>query len=205
MEVETSDEATRSNKKPNTTNQTRAAILVFLSQHHKNGRLCNGAAAEAELKFGVSNTTVRRIWTRGREGVLDPSKSVDVSSRKKGRCGRKSKWADKISHVSQIPLHDRQTLDRFSYVVGIPKTSLWRLLKNGHLKRHTSSLKPLLTDSNKEERVKFCLSFVQDNNLFDDMYSYVHIDEKWFYITRINQKFYLLPDEAVGEGYGAEV
>ena len=53
----------------------------------------------------------------------------------------------------------------------------------------------MLTEKNEMERLNFCLSFIGNDGFFDDMYSYVHIDEKWFYITRINQKYYLLPDE----------
>lgn len=31
--------------------------------------------------------------------------------------------------------------------------------------------------------------------MFDPMYNYVHINEKWFYITRQQVRFYLLPEE----------
>ncbi len=34
------------------------------------------------------------------------------------------------------------------------------------------------------------------NPKFIDMFDYVHIDEKWFYLTKGLEKYYLLPDEA---------
>ena len=30
---------------------------------------------------------------------------------------------------------------------------------------------------------------------FDNMYDYVHIDEKWFYMTKINTNYYFVPGE----------
>ncbi|KAH7836835.1 hypothetical protein Vadar_006228 [Vaccinium darrowii] len=31
--------------------------------------------------------------------------------------------------------------------------------------------------------------------IFKDMYNYVHVDEKWFFLSRESEKFYLLPEE----------
>lgn len=44
--------------------------------------------------------------------------------------------------------------------------------------------------------MEYCLSFLKDNGQFQDMFDYIHIDEKWFYIAKIKQKFYLLPEES---------
>jgi hypothetical protein len=137
MEAQIATEENRNKKKPNTTNETRVATLAFLSQPQKDGRLCHGATQEAMVNFGVSGETIRRIWRLGREGVMNPTKSLDVSSKKKGKCGRKRKWdEEKLKEVKNIPLYDRQTLDRFAFCIGIPKTFLWRLLKDGQLKRY---------------------------------------------------------------------
>jgi hypothetical protein len=85
MEAQIATEGKRNKKKPNTTNETRVAILVFLSQRQKGGRLCHGKTQEAMVNFGVSGETIRRIWRLGREGVMNPTKSLDVSSKKKGK------------------------------------------------------------------------------------------------------------------------
>jgi hypothetical protein len=69
------------------------------------------------------------------------------------------------------------------------------LVKEGLSKRVTNSLKPLLTAENMLARVDFCLICIKSSGYYDDMFNYVHIDEKWFYITHINQKYYLLPDK----------
>lgn len=124
-------------------------------------------------------------------------KILDVSS-KKINSGRKRKY-DKLAleNIKAIDLHKRQTLRGLSCNINIPLTSCWRLLKQGFMKRHTSSLKPLLTDANKAKRINFFQTFIWTTGLFKDMLNYIHIDEKWFHLTQINQRLYLLPDEKV--------
>ena len=80
------------------------------------------------------------------------------------------------------------------------KTTLWRRLKEGRLKRHTNSIKSTLTDDNKLGRIRFCLSMLDELSVpeeptFKGMYNVIHIDEKWFYRTKGTQNYYLAPDE----------
>lgn len=60
-------------------------------------------------------------------------------------------------------------------------------MKAGNLGRHTSSIKLLLTDSNKVDRVRFAVSFVRTDTQgypFQLHYDAVHIDEKWLYLLK---------------------
>ena len=61
MEAQTMANVNRNKKKPNTTNETQTAILVFLSQQHKDGGLCHGATQEAVANFCVSGKTIQQI------------------------------------------------------------------------------------------------------------------------------------------------
>ena len=116
-------------------------------------------------KFGTSGQTICRIWKRGQNGVLNTDVSCDVSSRKKGICGQKKKWGtENLQAMATFPLHDQ-----LSVCVRSAKTSLWRLLQNGDIKRHNSSLKPLLNDANKRKRLEFPCSFVGEDDVFDAM------------------------------------
>ncbi|RHY92343.1 hypothetical protein DYB35_008992 [Aphanomyces astaci] len=69
--------------------------------------------------------------------------------------------------------------------------------RNRRLRCKSLYLRPLLTDANKEERVKFALSFVKRNQVFDDMHNVVHVDEMLFYLTRFKGKFYVYDDEVL--------
>jgi hypothetical protein len=54
---------------------------------------------------------------------------------------------------------------------------------------------PMLTDVNKMARLKFCLNKRGANGLYNSMYDRVHVDEKWFFLTRVTERYYLAPDE----------
>ena len=63
---------------------------------------------------------------------------------------------------------------------------------------HTSSLKPTLTDENKVSRMELALLFIDKNNTsqFKHMEDLIHIDEKWFYLTKDGQCFIIAVDKA---------
>ena len=88
-----------------------------------------------------------------------------------------------------------RNLRSLSNKTNIPKTKLWRLLQEGEVKRHSSTLKPLFTQKNQEERYKFCRRFVNDSFQFCDMMDHVHIDEKRFYVDTDKKTYYLTKGE----------
>ena len=63
---------------------------------------------------------------------------------------------------------------------------------------HTSSLKPTLTDENKVSRMELALLFIDKNDTskFKHMEDLIHIDKKWFYLTKDGQHFIIAVDEA---------
>lgn len=101
-----------------------------------------------------------------------------------------------MNNIRDIPFNRRSTIRSLSFSSDIPRSTLFRIFKEGtQLKRITSTVKPLLTEQNKLARIKFCLSKVKPNGFFEDMYDYVHIDEKWFYLTQSKRSYYVLLDE----------
>jgi hypothetical protein len=61
-------------------------------------------------------------------------------------------------------------------------------------------VKPALTKENKRNCLQFCLSMIDLVSLsntpqFFDIFNVIYIDEKWFYMTKIAQKYYLLSSE----------
>lgn len=95
-----------------------------------------------------------------------------------------------------MPLRQRTTFKDLADALGVKKSTLHNRFKEGYFRRHTNDLKFSLTDANKKARVKSCLSMLNAQSLsFKPMYNVVYIDEKWFYRTRRNQKYYLANDE----------
>lgn len=78
---------------------------------------------------------------------------------------------------------------------GIPKTTLHHWLREKAINRVSVHVKLILTQKNKLARMEWMLSHIQLDGLFDDMYQQIHIDEKWFFLMKHKQKYYLLPNE----------
>ncbi|KAF0685854.1 Aste57867_22306 [Aphanomyces stellatus] len=153
-------------------------------------------------RHNVTRQAISRIWKIGQETRASGG-CADVRSRKQGNCGRRPKYD--LSHVESIikavPPYARTTYRSLSSATGIPVASLWKLVTTKKLLRRTSRLKPMLTDSHKVQRLQFVHQFIksgrQGAHHWDDMLDRIHIDEKWFYVTKVNRKYYLWHDEAL--------
>ena len=80
--------------------------------------------------------------------------------------------------------------------IDIPLTILWWYWKLGDISKSTVHMKNALTLQHMRDRVEWCESFVGASGTYKDMYEYVHIDEKWFYLGQVKKYFYMLPEEA---------
>ena len=82
--------------------------------------------------------------------------------------------------------------------MGVALSTVQQMLLHRDVCRvHTSSLKPTLTEENKMSRMELALSFVDKKNpsKFENMEDLIHIDEKWFYLTKDGQRFIIAADE----------
>jgi hypothetical protein len=80
------------------------------------------------------------------------------------------------------------------------KKTLLKHMKEGKVRKHTSSIKPYLTNENKKARLQWCVDMLEHESLhgnlrFKSIFDHVSIDEKWFFLTRKSERYYLLPDE----------
>ncbi|XP_027169562.1 uncharacterized protein LOC113769299 [Coffea eugenioides] len=180
------------------TNQQRQAIFEALLQYSYGGQLERGLTKVIATQFKISTRTVQRIWERAKSSIINGG-SVDISRRFPKRAGRKRVEID-FSTIMEIPLRCRTNIRSLSTKMKVAKSTLHRRIKEGVIKAHSNALKPHLTDDNKLVRLKFCLSMLQQESLndapvFENMCNMVHIDEKWFYMTKESEKYYLHPEE----------
>lgn len=96
--------------------------------------------------------------------------------------------------IKNIPLKQRSTFQDLANALGVKKSTLYNRFEEGYFHCHTNDLKFSLTNQNKIARVKYCLSMMNGLS-FKTMYNIVYINEKWFYRTHKNQKYYLANDE----------
>ncbi|RQM20095.1 hypothetical protein B5M09_010883 [Aphanomyces astaci] len=112
------------------------------------------SAAKLSIRCQAGRATVRKIWR--------DFKSGSKASKKKGRVGPKPRHspAEVTEIVRSVPARDRSTMHDMASSTGISVSTLCRQLKSGTINRRSSRLKPLLTDTNKIERLAFCRDHV---------------------------------------------
>ncbi|XP_057537379.1 uncharacterized protein LOC130815059 [Amaranthus tricolor] len=113
---------------------------------------------------------------------------INVNSKKKGKMtGNKVPFDDtKFKEHEKVKKTSQAAIAR---VLGVSQSTVWRWKKQKYIRKHTNTIKPLVNDKNKLDKLIFCLiSCILDehtnNFTFNDMSNVVHIDEKLFYITR---------------------
>ncbi|KAF4034092.1 hypothetical protein GN244_ATG13975 [Phytophthora infestans] len=195
---------THGRRKPNLTDNQRLVMADFLIKHSQGeARLPRSVISAAADKFEVHRNTVSRIWN-SMKAAMDVGEPTDVVmkqalSKKRGNCGRKKKdHSAALERIKQLPLSQRGSLRALSSAVGVPRTTLYRLLRNedsvGNPVNNTddqqdpssdvtptiaNAIKASLSEKNKRERLKFCLDKMQPNGVFDDMFNVVHVNTKW--------------------------
>ena len=207
------------NKKRELTASDRKSAFLLLYNKLENGELKRGSITQVAKLFDCHRSTMTRFWRAqvskleeilnnepGEDGEpVDPSKFIlDLQFYESGKTsrGRKVKWDPKIvkAECRKLPLKERKTWRSLSAALHIPLATLHNMYTSGRVfRRHSSSLKPVLTEENKIARLIHALEEVNMGTLdeekltaqFKDMYDRVDIDEKWFYLTRDNESYIL--------------
>jgi DNA-binding Lrp family transcriptional regulator len=115
-----------------------------------------------------------------------------------GLRGRKFKYdRDELKKVARdIPLVLRQDFRAFANALGIPHSTVHRMTQDGVFVVKKSTIKPDLTEDNMVLRVSYALDEVvthaRGTRLYKEMYDRVHVDEKWFYITKVSTRYILV-------------
>ncbi|WVZ55812.1 hypothetical protein U9M48_006423 [Paspalum notatum var. saurae] len=119
---------------------------------------------------------------------------------KNGKLGKKDTTI--VSQQFGVKLQTVQRIWRqedVSRELGISKSRIQRYLRKGLIRRHSSSIKPYLTEDNRKARLKWCIDMIEEGGLdapkFKDLFDFVFIDEKWFYLHQKSERYYLLPCE----------
>ena len=161
-----------------------------------------GAMTTVAARFGVSRQAVARIWKRGKESVAAGAESMVVDHRK-SRCGRKKKdHSVALQNMSNIPINQRKTIRSTAHALGVSTWAVWSMTKRGggeggaSVRRHSSSIRPMLTDRQKQDRIDYSIRQIDlIRGCFKPAFDVIHVDEKWFYMKKLTQTVYLAPGE----------
>ncbi|KAK9733651.1 hypothetical protein RND81_04G081700 [Saponaria officinalis] len=185
-----------SKNNPTLTEKEKNEISLQMHLHCHHGNLEHGFLKELESKYGVSRWTIHRLWKVVHQSIVD-GEAPYLKPKFKGSI---NSLALDIEKVRNADLSSRMNLNGLACILGCSYSTAQRSVCKGKVRSHTNAVKPLLSKENMENRLKFVLSKIKPESLpqnptFEGMYDYVHIDEKWFYMTRTFQRYYLLPEE----------
>ncbi|XP_050229431.1 uncharacterized protein LOC126678580 [Mercurialis annua] len=177
-------------------NDERRAIYDMLLEKSVDGKLKRGITNMVAATFSVSVRSIQRIWRQAKQ-----TENGGVSHKKTGNCGRKKVEID-LELIRSVPLHKRTSLESLACSINMSKNRVFNLLKSGAIRRHSNAIKPFLKEENMRARLQFCISMLNESSIphdpiFKGMYNIIHIDEKWFYMTKKSEKYYLLTVEDV--------
>ncbi|XP_042038441.1 uncharacterized protein LOC121784356 [Salvia splendens] len=177
---------------------TKNLIAQSMLQVSHLGKIPYGGFVKTAKDFGVSRKTVHRIWAEASKQIQS---RVHVSKKDRVKGFKRN---DEIqldqNRVRALSVLERSTIRKMAVKLDLSKSTVGRMVKCGILRPHTNAVKPLLTASNKLARMKWGLTHVQPvvhNGMlkYHTMHNVVHIDEKWFFMTKSTDRYYLLLDE----------
>ncbi|XP_042013473.1 uncharacterized protein LOC121761851 [Salvia splendens] len=173
-------------------------LAQTLLQWSKAGEVPHGAIQKAATQFGVSRKTTQRIWAEAKLQIQCGA-PVNIRGRIKGY-EHKDKFQLDVAKVRELSVLERSNIRKIAYKLEVSKSTVARFVKEHQLRPHTNAIKPILTASNKVARMRWSLSHIQPliaNGMlkYHPMHNVVHIDEKWFYMTKTSERYYLLPGE----------
>ncbi|XP_057774928.1 uncharacterized protein LOC130993909 [Salvia miltiorrhiza] len=178
----------------------RNSVVQFLLEDSHGGKPKRGRMQAAAVKFAVCRRTVNRLWTAAKKQQTQ-GQYIHSSSGKINKSRRKRVEID-LQLISTLELSKRSTIRRLASGISCSKSTVGRWISKGLIMAHTSAIKPDLTAPNKLLRLRFSLEAIEYDRIlkvlqFKSMHNTVHIDEKWFYITKSNHRPLIVEDGTV--------
>ncbi|ETV83985.1 hypothetical protein H257_03349 [Aphanomyces astaci] len=171
------------------------------------GKLPRGTIKAIAAQFELDRKTVRTLWNR--------SKTGNTATLKLGRVGpTRQHSAEEIKQlIRQVPSHQRSTLRDVAEATGLSTFVFSHTFKSGIMHRRSSRLKPLLTATNRLERLAYCgahVNLTQEavnaylagvdalNASSDEGINVASEAVEWFNANKDSRKTYLVDGEDVG-------
>ena len=112
------------------TYEQRRGVLEQVLQMKKNQKLEHSVINKVVAAFNKSRLSVSRIWHTAQVQYREGKICVDVSSKKKEKCGRKRKdYSANLAEIKNIPLNRWGTIRSLSFAIDIPKSTLFDIFK----------------------------------------------------------------------------
>ncbi|KAG2935524.1 hypothetical protein PC119_g877 [Phytophthora cactorum] len=144
--------STTPTKRRELSDSEREQVVMSLLQRLVEGVPRRGAINEVATLFRVHRRTISRLWERAKEQEAETGRLHAVSHRHdRGR--PMMDLSVRLENLRITPFQRRRTIRSASMASGVSRATLQRRVSSGDLVAATSTVKPLLTDENKTERL----------------------------------------------------
>ncbi|XP_057791301.1 uncharacterized protein LOC131008437 [Salvia miltiorrhiza] len=186
-------------RKDLTTGERNSIVQILLEDSH-GGKPKRGRMQVVAVKFAVCRRTVTRLWTAAKNQQAQGQHIH--SSRGKINKPRHKRVEIDLQLISTLELSKRSTIRRLASGISCSKSTVGRWISKGLIRAHTSAIKPDLTAPNKLLRLRFSLEAIEYDRIlkvlqFKSMHNTMHIEEKWFYITKSNHRPLIAEDGTI--------
>jgi hypothetical protein len=183
------------------TNSNRKSIVLSIASLSKDGVVPRGVFGSVAKNFEVHRTTVKRLWDQYSDVA---GNALNIPAKKFSRRGNRGcprvyeATEEFLECVKALPISQRRTLRDLGSSFNIGKSTISKLVHDGALRKHSSAIKPMLTEENKLQRIEWCVDHIdQHTGRYSEMLDVIHVDEKWFNLTETTKQCYLAADEPV--------
>ena len=189
------------------TEKQKRAVLGALLSMRENGHLPRGSYKKIARNLRVSARAVARLWS-----TAESTRATGIIATPEVKSNKGHKQPHVIYHreevmeqIKDIPLWKRTTVRNAAKELAIPKSTVQRIIKEDGdgLCSKPNRLKVLLSDEHHIARIQYCFDQMrwhgatsrQGRWFYHDQTDSIHIDEKWFHVTKINNRYILATDE----------
>ncbi|ETP42718.1 hypothetical protein F442_10394, partial [Phytophthora nicotianae P10297] len=153
----TSSAPMNTRKRKNLTPSERAEVIAFLLKVSIELEPPIGAIAAFSTKYECSDDQIARLWRRALQDIKSGN-AINYDSGRKGKSGRKTRLTEEFRHdlshaIELTPFEERTDIRTLVSSLGIAKSSLHDYFLAGAFRRHTTRLKPLLSDQHRADRL----------------------------------------------------
>ena len=177
----------------------RIQMVSMLQMLQMENSMRRGAFTIVAKCFGMARSTVHCLWNRVvRMRAQGHIISLEFHSHKKNSRRPPIYPSEYVCEgIKNMPLHKRRTQRKLAALLGVSKTTVQCWIVDSTIQVHSNSLKPVLIEENKVAWLIMVLDAhdPQDPTKFLDMMDCIHIDEKWFFLSRQKERYLLLPEE----------
>lgn len=183
--------------RPKLSCDSRMQIVMWLLNNQIEGKLKHGAIQEVAHLFNVTTRTISTIWnTAKRQKTAGHAYNMATNGHNAGR----KRIQVEANAIREISMGDRSCIRDLAVQLKVSTTTASRMIKRGQIKPHTNPLHPALKEENLFQRVEWVLNLLVGDTpttkrQYYPMYNFVHIDEKWFYLSKKSQRVYLERNE----------